>query len=120
MNFPMKLAQSVRTVIQTTGISLLLLTVAARPSLTHGSEPHSQTSKTPASTSQTAEQEQQNQRVETPVQSHTPNEPIPTTAPDEYSMTSQASILIPTGLGESIFVLLIGTPLGLFFWKQRK
>jgi hypothetical protein len=120
MNFPMKLAQSVQTVIKTTGISVLLLTFVARPLLAHGSEPHSQTPKTPASTSQTAEQEQQSQKVETPVQSHTPNEPMPTTAPDEYSITSQGSTLMPTGLGESIFVLLIGTPLGLFFWKQRR
>lgn len=120
MDFRMKLARSMRTVIKTTGISVLLLTVAARSLLAHGSEPHSQTPKTPASTSQTAEQEQQSQKVETPVQSDMPNESMPTTAPDEYSITSQGSTLMPTGLGESIFVLLMGTPLGLFFLKQRR
>lgn len=116
----MKLAKSVQTVINTTGISLLLLVVAVRPLLAHGSKPHSPPPKTPASTSHPAEQQQPSQKVETPVQSDTPNEPILTTAPDEYSMTSQASTLMPTGLGESIFFLLIGTPLGLFFWKQRR
>ena len=120
MNFPMELAQSVQTVIKRTGISLFLLTFVARPLLAHGSEPHSQTPDTPASTSQTAEQEQQNQRVDTPVKSHTPNESMPTTAPDEYSIATQTQTLMPKGLGESIFVLLIGTPLGLFFLKQRR
>lgn len=120
MNFRMKLAQSVRKVIKTTGMSLLLLVVAVRPLLAHGSESHSQTPKTPASTSHPAEQQQPSQKVETPVQSDMPNEPMNPTAPDEYSIATQTQTLMPTGLGESIFVLLMGTPLGLFFWKQRR
>ncbi|MGB7441540.1 MAG: hypothetical protein WA919_10760 [Coleofasciculaceae cyanobacterium] len=116
----MKLAKSSQTVINGMVISLLLLTFAARPLLAHSSKPHRQPQETPSFTSQTAEPEQQSQRIKAPVKSKTSTEQIEATVSDEHSMTSQEQTLMPTGLGESIFVLLIGTPLGLFFLKQGR